>query len=438
MTMPIVREPFNPSYEACGFWPEDVVDRQHGLGDGPKRAYRRLRRFAGVNGFCFPSQETLAGELGKGERQVRRDLDALEAAGLIASVSRDGRRSNTYIFLWHRMFEQTFVSAQKSHVTGQGCPVNDVRHDASEPDLSARDRTDMTGVTGHPCPPNPFSESLQEKSKQAAAGENEEFSSKAPADVPRKRAAGSSPEFTSDVPRPRDEERVEGFSEMQSLLDRYHVWVQAGEIDSLIESGRKWKLTITGVLAFVDHKLQEKRDQGDAVYSAKLLIKAINSESDLHRWISKSHRCSAHFEQTAQRHGTAAGAQSPFGLEELTGHLSARSQALRVLPEYDEIAADLDRLAANAEAHYSDLEALDQHLTELEADMISIARSHQTETDALQHQGELAKELRPYHGKMTKKQIAMLESQFLERRLLESLNLPRLSLFYLRVPSRAA
>jgi hypothetical protein len=336
------------------------------------------------------------------------------------------------------MFEQTYMSAQKSDVTGQGCPVNEVRHDASEPDLSARDRTDMTGVTGHPCPPNPFSESLQEKSKQAAAGENEEFSSKAPADVPRKRVAGSSPEFTSDVPRPRDEERVEGFSEMQSLLDRYYVWVQAGEIDSLIESGRKWKLTTTGILAFVEHKLQEKRDQGDVVYSAKLLIKAINSESDLHRWISRSQRCSAYFEQTAQRQGTAARAQSPFSLEELTGHLSACSRALRVLPEYDEIATDLDHLAANAEAQYSDLEALDQRLTQLEAEMITIARSHQTEGDVTRARQELSKELGPYRGKMTAEQMAMLERQFLERRLLESLSLPRLSLLYLMPLSRAA
>jgi hypothetical protein len=436
--MPMVGEPFDPCHEACGFWPEDIVDRQRGLADGPKRAYRRLKRFAGVNGSCFPSQKTLAGELGKGERQVRRDLDALESAGLIASVSRDGRRSNTYIFLWHPMFEQTCMSAQKSDVTGQGCPVNEVWHDASEPNLSGRDRSDMTGVTGHPCPPNLFSESLQEKSKQAAAGENEEFSSGAPAEVPRKRAAGSSSECASDVPGPRDEERVEGFSEMQTLLGRYHVRVGAGEIASLIESGRKWKLTITGVLAFVDHKLQEKRDQGDAVYSAKLLIKAINSESDLHRWISRSHRRSAFFEQTTQRHGTAARAHSHFSLEELTGHLSACSQALRAIPEYDEIAAELDLLAANAAAQYSDLEVLEQRLTQLEADMIAIARSHQTEVDAMQHRQELDNELRPYRGKMTKEQIAMLESQFLERKLLESLDLPRLSLFYFRGPSRAA
>lgn len=342
MTMPIVGEPFNPWHEACGFWPEDIVDRQRDLGDGPKRAYRRLKRFAGSNGSCFPSQETLARELGKGERQVRRDLDALEAARLIASVSRDGRRSNTYVFLWHPIFEETYMSAQKSDVSGHECPVNHAAAEPSEPHLSARDRTDMTGVTGHPCPPNPFSESRQRKSKQAAAGEEAGFS--AGATPPRKPAAGSCSKSASDVPAPPEEKRVEGFSEIQALLDSYHVWVQAGETASLIESGRKQKLTLTGILAFVQHKLQEKRDQGDAVYSTKLLIKAINSESDLHRWISRSHGRNVYFEQTAQRQGTAARAQSPFSLEELTAHLSACSQALRAIREYDKIAANLDRL----------------------------------------------------------------------------------------------
>jgi hypothetical protein len=41
-------------------------------------------------------------------------------------------------------------------------------------------------------------------------------------------------------------------------------------------------------------------------------------------------------------------------------------------------------------------------------------------------------ELRPYRSKMTAAQLAMLEQQYLERRLLESSLLPRLSLFYLR------
>jgi hypothetical protein len=429
---PIIGEPFNPWHEACGFWPEEVVDRQRDLGDGPKRVYRRLRRYAGAKGSCFPSQKTLADDLGKGERQVRRDLDALEAAGLIASVSRDGRRSNTYVFLWHAMFEQTSMSAQVTKPSGHGCPVNHAAAEHSEPYVSARDRTDMTGLTGHPCPPNPFTESLQGKSKQAAAGEDEGFASRAPADVPRKRAAGSSPEFASDAPRLLDEERVEGFSEMQALLARYHVRVQPGEIASLIESGRKWKLTLTGILAFVQNKLQEKRDQGDAVYSARLLIKAISDEADLHRFAAKRQGCSSFFEQRSTR------CTAPFSVIELRDYLSASAQQLRRISGYEAIAAELDLLADGAEAHQNDIEALDQHLTQLEASMIAIARSHQTDADVMQARQELEKALHPYRGKMTKEQIAALESQFLVRRLLESFNLPRLSLFYLRVSSRAA
>ena len=43
----------------------------------------------------------------------------------------------------------------------------------------------------------------------------------------------------------------------------------------------------------------------------------------------------------------------------------------------------------------------------------------------------LDRELKPYRGKMSADQLAMLEKQFLERKLLENKRLPRLSLFYL-------
>jgi hypothetical protein len=50
----------------------------------------------------------------------------------------------------------------------------------------------------------------------------------------------------------------------------------------------------------------------------------------------------------------------------------------------------------------------------------------------LRDRQELEAELRPYRGKMSAPQLAMLEKQYLERRLLERQNLPRLSLFYMR------
>ena len=82
--------------------------------------------------------------------------------------------------------------------------------------------------------------------------------------------------------------------------------------------------------------------------------------------------------------------------------------------------------------HYHDLEALEQRLTVLEEKMIAAARARQSEEDLLAARRELDRQLRPYRGKMTADQLAMLEKQYLERILLEKAGLPRLSLFYMR------
>jgi len=148
--------------------------------------------------------------------------------------------------------------------------------------------------------------------------------------------------------------------------------------------------------------------------------------------MSKSHRCNAYFERTA------TGAQAPFSLEELIGHLSACSRDVRARPEYVEIAAELDRLVRDAGEQSEDLENLEQRLTQLETNMIAIARAHQTEAAAMQAREELEKVLAPYRKNMTHEQLTSLEHSFLERRLLESFNLPRLSLFYMMPLSRAA
>ncbi len=81
---------------------------------------------------------------------------------------------------------------------------------------------------------------------------------------------------------------------------------------------------------------------------------------------------------------------------------------------------------------YGDLEDLERRLTALEDKMVAIARTRQTEDQLLAARTDLDRELRPYRGKMTADQLAMLQKQYLERRLLESSGLPRLSLFYLK------
>src|ERR1700677_1205819 len=123
---------------------------------------------------------------------------------------------------------------------------------------------------------------------------------------------------------------------------------------------------------------------------------------------------------------------APFTLDALEGYLAANAEQIRKQSGFDDVAAAVDRLTSEAAALFHDLEDLEQRLTALEDKMIALARSRQTEEDLLRARRGLDLQLRVYRGKMTAPQLAMLEKQYLERQLLESAGLPRLSLFYLR------
>jgi hypothetical protein len=124
--------------------------------------------------------------------------------------------------------------------------------------------------------------------------------------------------------------------------------------------------------------------------------------------------------------------KAPFELEELRNYLQSNAAVLRGKPEpFHEIAASLENIASEADAHYHNLEELEQRLTVLEEKMSAIAKADQPEAVLLEARKHLDASLRPYRGKMSAGQLSMLEKQFLERALLERAALPRLSLFYL-------
>ena len=120
----------------------------------------------------------------------------------------------------------------------------------------------------------------------------------------------------------------------------------------------------------------------------------------------------------------------PFSLEDLRAYLEFNAAALS--PEFAGIAASLRKLAVEAEAHFADLEGMEQRLTVLEEKALALARARLSEEEMLEARRELDRQLRPYRGKMTADQLAMLEKQYLERNVLEKAGLPRLSLFYMR------
>ena len=118
----------------------------------------------------------------------------------------------------------------------------------------------------------------------------------------------------------------------------------------------------------------------------------------------------------------------PFSIEDVRAHIGRHAEALRVAGHAD-LAESLEGLPL--ETLYGDLEQLEQRLTAIEEKMIARARAAASEEALFEARRALDQELKPHRGKMSAEQLAMLERQFLDRKVLESARLPRLSLFYL-------
>ncbi|MBI4460064.1 MAG: hypothetical protein HY648_08410, partial [Acidobacteria bacterium] len=99
---------------------------------------------------------------------------------------------------------------------------------------------------------------------------------------------------------------------------------------------------------------------------------------------------------------------------------------------FQQIAASLRELAASASTDDAlKIEEMEQRLTVLEEKMLSILFHAAPEEELLAIRREMDRALAPIRQKMTREQVAHLQGQFLNRKLLEKCGLPRLSLFYL-------
>jgi hypothetical protein len=121
-------------------------------------------------------------------------------------------------------------------------------------------------------------------------------------------------------------------------------------------------------------------------------------------------------------------ASPPFSIEDVRAFIARNGTALRSAG-YDWIAWALESL--DVPTLYADLGALEERLTAIEATMITAVRDDCDDAALAELRGDLDRDLKPYGRSMSRDQLAMLDKQFLERRLLERAKLPRLSLFYL-------
>jgi hypothetical protein len=190
---------------------------------------------------------------------------------------------------------------------------------------------------------------------------------------------------------------------------------------ALVEAWKHAGVPLEAVLRGIDaafEKWRAKKQRGQNVNSVAYCTQAVMIEAQAMAGVAPLR--------------AAKESVAPFTLEALEAYLTANAEQIRRQEGLAEVAAAMEQLASGAAGLYGDLENLERRLTALEDKMIALVRSRQTDEQLFQVRRELDLQLRPYRGKMTAPQLAMLEKQYLERQLLESAGLPRLSLFYLR------
>jgi hypothetical protein len=193
---------------------------------------------------------------------------------------------------------------------------------------------------------------------------------------------------------------------------------------ALIESWKNSGIPLEAVLKGIDDAFEKWR-------SRKIKRRLVNSLAYCAQAVLEAAR-NAPVNDRAGAKGDA-----PFASEELSGHLRKNAAIYSQRPEaaLQEIAATLEKLALDSSVALPSLppslEDLERRLTALEDKVVAILRSAQSDEDLYAIRESLDRELKPYRGKMTADQLAMLERRYLDAAMLERAKLPRLSLFYL-------
>ncbi|MGH9863705.1 MAG: hypothetical protein ACRD35_09815 [Candidatus Acidiferrales bacterium] len=132
----------------------------------------------------------------------------------------------------------------------------------------------------------------------------------------------------------------------------------------------------------------------------------------------------------------------PFSPGEIAAFFRSNAAALRrtaktnnspaLAAAFGEIAAALEALAAQpASGQTQNLEDLERHLTVFEEKLLAALTQAATAEELVALRREVERGLAPYRRRMKVEQLALIEKQFLQKKLFERYGLPRLSLFYI-------
>jgi hypothetical protein len=121
--------------------------------------------------------------------------------------------------------------------------------------------------------------------------------------------------------------------------------------------------------------------------------------------------------------------ESGFESDRIVAYLLKNAALIEAANVDSSIPTRLRELAESAAS--ANLEDLDRTLTVLEEKMFATLVSTASEEKLTALRAQADRELAPYRGRMQATQIKQVQTQFLQKRLLEARGLPRLSLFYI-------
>ncbi len=188
---------------------------------------------------------------------------------------------------------------------------------------------------------------------------------------------------------------------------------------ALIETWKNAEIPLEAVLRGIDRSFEKwsKRKRGP---------RKVNSIA----YCAQEVMAAAQEQAAATPAPRSAPTEPPFSQAELAKHFGGCAEKLR--GHFPDVSESLDSLKQAAESAVPmDFEDVERRLTVLEEKIFAALITGASEEQLLAIRREMDQQLAPYRRKMSAEQLALVEKQFLHKKLLEQAGLPRLSLFYL-------
>jgi hypothetical protein len=209
---------------------------------------------------------------------------------------------------------------------------------------------------------------------------------------------------------------------------------------AIVETWQKAGVPLDAVLRGIDSAFESYQRSRRAGRPLKSLAYCVDAVLDA---AAQQAEAAAGAGPSVARPGGAS-AQDQFSRDELRAFLTRNSEKLdRVARQNSDAAAPWAGHAEQARASLTDLypfldspgpldlEDFERRLTVIEERLTAGLTSSADEETLLTIRRELDRQLAPYRRKMTAAQLSQLERQYIQKRLFEKCELPRLSLFYL-------